>query len=52
MSLVLAWDDLTGMKLESVNVEEARGKEIEYVRDMHVYDKIPRHQAVRSGWEA
>ena len=51
VSSVVAVDDLTNMKLEAGKVKEARGKEIEYVREMGVYDKIPRHQAVRNGWK-
>ena len=51
VSSVPAWDDLTNMKLEAGKVKETRGKEIEYVREMRVYDKIPRHQAVRGGWK-
>ena len=39
------------MKLEAGKVKEARGKDIKYVREMGVYDKNPRHQAVRNGWE-
>ena len=48
---VLAFDDITGMKLDAGKVIEARTKEIHYVRDMRVYDKIPRAQAVRKGWK-
>ena len=32
----LAWDDLTGMRLEAGKVIEAREKEIQYVKDMGV----------------
>ncbi|MDA8583426.1 hypothetical protein N9L68_04315 [bacterium] len=38
------------MKLEAGKVVEARGKEMQYVRDMRVYDKTPRAQAARKGW--
>ena len=41
---VLAWDDLTGMKLEAGEVVEARSKEVGYIRDKQVYpvvQKIP-----------
>ena len=48
---MLAFDDVTGMKLEAGKVKEARSKEIQYVRDMRVYDKIPRSQAQRQGWK-
>ena len=47
----LAWDDLTGMKLDAGKVVEARTKEVTYLRDKRVYDKIPRHQAQRSKWK-
>ena len=51
VSSVLAFDDVTGMKLEAGEVIEARAKEVQYVRDMRVYDKIPRAQAARQGWK-
>ena len=51
ISSVLAFDDVTGMKLEAGKVKEARSKEIQYVRDVRVYDKIPRSQAQRQGWK-
>ncbi|MDA8583520.1 hypothetical protein N9L68_04785 [bacterium] len=50
VSSVLAWDDLTNMRLEAGKVVEARNKDIEYVGQMRVYDKIPRTQAMRNGW--
>ena len=46
----IATDDLTGMKLDAGKVVEARAKEVTYLRDKRVYDKIPRHQAVRNKW--
>ena len=49
---VLAFDDITGMKLDAGKVVEAKTKEIHYVRDMRVYDKIPRAQAARKGWRS
>ena len=48
---VIALDHMTGMKLEAGKVKEARGKEIQYVRDIHVYDKIPRSMATAKGWK-
>ena len=45
----LAWDDLTGMRLDAQKVVEARSKEIQYVRDMNVWKKIPRRQAQARG---
>ena len=51
MSSVLAWDDLTGMRLEAGKVVEARAKEVGYIRDKRVYAKILRSQASRNGWK-
>ena len=51
VSSVLAWDDLTNMRLGAGKVVEARNKEIEYARDMRVSDKILRAQAIPSGWK-
>ena len=47
----LAYDDLTGMKLDAGKVVEARAKEVTYLRDKRAYDKIPRHQALKSRWK-
>ena len=44
----IATDDLTGMKLDAGKIVEARAKEVTYLRDKRVYDKIPRRQAVRN----
>jgi len=49
ISSVLAWDDLTGMRLDTGKVKEARAKEMQYVQDKVVYNKIPRTTAVRNG---
>ena len=49
ISEALAWDDLTGMKLDGHMVKEARAKEIHYVRDKRVWHKIPRRQALAKG---
>ena len=38
----LAWDDLTGMRLDAGKVVEARGKDVAYLREKKVYDKIYR----------
>ena len=51
VSSALAWDDLANMKLDAGKVEESRGKYIEYVRNMRVYDNIPRIQALINGWK-
>ena len=50
LSSSLAWGDLTGMKLDAGKVVEARSKEVTYLRDKRVYDKIPRPQAMRNKW--
>ena len=50
ISSVLAWDDLTNMRLDAGKVKEARSKEVGYIRDKRVYDKIPRAQALRNKW--
>ena len=47
----MAWGDFTGMELDAGKVVEARGKEVIYIRDKRVYDKIPRQQALRSKWK-
>ena len=39
------------MKLDAGKVVEARAKEVTYLRDKRVYDKIPRHQALKSKWK-
>ena len=41
----LAWDDLTGMRLDAGKVIEARNKEIDDVRKMSVWKNIPRKAA-------
>ena len=33
ISSAIAWDDLTGMKLDAGKVKEARDKEVGYIRD-------------------
>ena len=47
----LAWDDLTGMRLEAGRVVEARAKEVTYLREKRVYDKIHRQYAMRNKWK-
>ena len=42
----LAWDDLTGMRLEAGKVVEARAKEVTYLREKRIYDKIHRQHAM------
>ena len=51
ISSVIACDDLTGMRLDAGKVKEARAKEVGYIRDKRVYDKIPRAQALRNKWK-
>ena len=47
----IAWDDLTGMKLDAGKVKEARAKELEYVKQWGVWTKIPRSVAHAKGWK-
>ena len=49
VSRKIAWDDLTGMKLDAGKVTEARGKEIGYIKDKGVWTKIPRQMAIAKG---
>ena len=49
ISSALAWDDLTGMRLDAGKVREARSKEVQYIWDKRVYDNNPRQQALRKG---
>ena len=50
-STQIAWNDLTGMKLEAGKVKEARQKEMQYVKDKGVWTKIPRAVAQAKGWK-
>ena len=47
----LAWDDLTGMRLDAGMVIEARAKEVQYIKDKRVYSKITRKEAQARGWK-
>ena len=38
--LELAWDDVSGAKLDPVAVKKARAEEVEYVREMKLYSKV------------
>ena len=49
VSEALAWDDLTGMRLDAGKVIEAREKEVKYVQNMKVWTKIPRRMAQARG---
>ena len=51
VSSALAWDDLTGMRLDAGQVIEARNKEIDDVQKMMVWKKIPRTVAKARGWK-
>ena len=44
-----AWDDVTGAQLDVNEVRRAREDEMKLIRDMHVYDKVPRSCAWRAG---
>ena len=47
----IAWDDLTGMRLDAGKVTEAREKELEYIKQKGVWTKIPRSVAQSRGWK-
>ena len=51
VSQALAWDDLTGMRLDGNKVMEAREKEVKYVRGKQVWKKITRKEAQAKGWK-
>ena len=51
ISSALAWDDLTGMRLDAGQVKEARSKEVDYIHKMKVWRKIPRTTAQSRGWK-
>ena len=51
VSSALAWDDLTGMRLDSGQVIEARAKEVQYIKDKRVYSKITRKEAQARDWK-
>ena len=51
VSSALASDNLAGMESDAGKVVEARSKEVQYIRDRRVYDKIPRQQVLRKGVE-
>ena len=51
VSEALAWDDLTGMKLDADKVIEARAKDVQYIKDKRVYSKITRKEAQAKGWK-
>ena len=44
-----AYDDVSGVGLDPAMVQQARLKEVQYLREKEVYRKIPRQQAVRMG---
>ena len=37
----IAWDDVSGAEFDPTMVKVARQEEIDYVRKMHLYDKVP-----------
>ena len=39
------------MKLDAGQVVDARSKEVTNIRDKRVYDKIPRHHAMKNKWK-
>ena len=42
--LAMAWDDVSGAVLDPKKVREARAEEVQYVRDMNLYTKVPTKQ--------
>ena len=46
--LETAWDDVSGAELDPKMVKAARQEEIEYVRKMHLYDKVPISECKRA----
>ena len=50
ISSSLAWDDLTGMRLETGRVVEARAKEVTYFREKRVYDNTHSQHAMINMW--
>ena len=46
--LEAAWDDVSGAELDPNMVREARREEIEYVRKMHLYDKVHINECKRT----
>ena len=45
-----AWDDVSGKELDPQEVRRARLKEMEYVKNKQVWEKIDRQEAIRQGW--
>lgn len=43
----MAWDDVSGAELNPAYVKKARREEIEYVRKMNLYDKVPISECYR-----
>ena len=46
--LEAAWDDVSGMEFDPKMVKAARQEEIEYVRKIHLYDKVPISECKRT----
>ena len=49
-TILEAYDDVTGLKLDGQKVLEARKKEILFVREKGVWSKIKRSVAKTKGW--
>ena len=47
--LLEAWDDVTGKELKPEKVKAARQEEVQYIRNMKLYNKVPRAQARQLG---
>ena len=44
-----AWDDATGAQVDAREVRQSREDEMKFIRDLRVYDKVPRSRAARAG---
>ena len=50
VELEIAWDDVSGVALNPKEVRRARMEEIKFVRDMDLYDKVPKDECyVKTG---
>ena len=45
------WDEATGQVLDTSLVNEARKKEIDWIRSIGLYKKIPRREMTSAGFE-
>ena len=52
MELEMAWDDVSGAELDPKMVRKAREEEIQYVRKMNLYEKVPISQCYETTGKA